>query len=75
MGPSRSCWDSTSALQPEGITSKGTSFMYVLSIKVPIRKVWKHLVILVYVHNVEMIDCSESDSMIEIYGNLDKLNT
>ena len=36
MGPSKSCWDgTTSALQPEEITSKGTR---VLSIKVPIRK-------------------------------------
>ena len=24
MGPFRSCWDGTSALQPEEITSKGT---------------------------------------------------
>ena len=39
MGPSRSCWNGTiSALKPEEITSKGTSFMCVLSIKVPIRK-------------------------------------
>ena len=38
MGPSRSCWNGTSVLQPVEITSKGTSFMYVLSIKVPIRK-------------------------------------
>ena len=38
MGPSRSFWNSTSTLQPEEITSKGTSFMCVLSIKVPI---WK----------------------------------
>ena len=38
MGPSRSCWNCTSALQAEEITSKGTSFMCVLSIKVPIRK-------------------------------------
>ena len=39
MGPSRSCWNGrTSALQPEEITSKGTSFMCVLLIKVPIRK-------------------------------------
>ena len=38
-GHSRSCWNgTTSALQPEEITSKGTSFMCVLSIKVPIRK-------------------------------------
>ena len=39
MGPSRSCWKGTSALQPEEISSKGTR---VSSIKVPIRKkVWK----------------------------------
>ena len=36
---SRSCWNGrTSALQPEEITPKGTSFMCVLSIKVAIRK-------------------------------------
>ena len=41
IGRSRSCWNgTTSALQPEEITSK--SFMCVLLIKVPIRKkVWK----------------------------------
>ena len=39
MRPSRSCWNgTTSVLQPEEITSKGTNFMCVLSIKVPIRK-------------------------------------
>ena len=39
MGPSRSCWNgATSVLQPEEITLRGTSFMHVLSIKVPI---WK----------------------------------
>ena len=39
MGLSKSCWNGkTRALQPEEITSKGTSFMCVLSIKVPIRK-------------------------------------
>ena len=39
MGPCRSCWNgTTSALQPEEITSMGTSFMCVPSIKVPIRK-------------------------------------
>ena len=37
-GSSRCCWNgTTSALQPEEIASKGT-FMFVLSIKVPIRK-------------------------------------
>ena len=29
MGPSRSCWNSTSALQPEEITLKGTRVSYV----------------------------------------------
>ena len=48
MGPSRSCWNgTTSTLQPEEITSKG-SFMCVLSIKLPIRKsletYWRPLV-------------------------------
>ena len=40
MGPCRSCWNgTTSALQPEEITLKGTRvFMCVLSIKEPIRK-------------------------------------
>ena len=38
MGPSKSCWNGTSALQLEEITSKGTSFMCVLLIKVPIQK-------------------------------------
>ena len=40
MGPSRGCWNGTSsALQPEEITSKGTRVSQcVLSIKVPIRK-------------------------------------
>ena len=36
MGPSRSCWNGTSALKLGEITSK--SFMCVQSIKVPIRK-------------------------------------
>ena len=38
MGPSRSCWNNNSAFQPEKITSKWTSFMCGLSIKVPICK-------------------------------------
>ena len=39
MGTSRSCWNSaTSALQLEEITSNGTSFMCILSIKVPIQR-------------------------------------
>ena len=39
MGLSRSCCNgTTSALQPEELTSKGTSVSCVLSIKVPIRK-------------------------------------
>ena len=37
MGPSRSCWNgTTSALQLAEITLKGTCFMRILSIKVPI---------------------------------------
>ena len=39
MGPSISCWNGTTrALQPEEITPKRTSFMCLLSIKVPIQK-------------------------------------
>ena len=40
MGPSIRCWNgTTSALQPEEITLKGSrSFMCILSIKVPIQK-------------------------------------
>ena len=39
MGPFKSCCNgTTSALQPEEITSKGTRVSCVLSIKVPIRK-------------------------------------
>ena len=39
MGPSRSCWNGTSALLPEEITSKWTRVsIRVLSMKVPIRK-------------------------------------
>ena len=39
MGPSRSCWNgTTSALQLEESTSKGTRVSCVLSIKVLIRK-------------------------------------
>ena len=39
MGPCRSCWNgTTSALQPEEITWKGTRDSCVLSIKVPIQK-------------------------------------
>ena len=39
MGPSRSCLnDTTSALQPGEITSKRTSLVSVLSIKVPRQK-------------------------------------
>ena len=42
MGPSRSCWNgTTSALQPEEITLKGTSFMCVLSISAHTKKAWK----------------------------------
>ena len=38
MGPSRNCWNGTSALQPEEITSKGARVSCVLSIKMPTRK-------------------------------------
>ena len=39
MGPSRSFWNiTTSALQPEEITSKGIRVSCVLSIKVPVQK-------------------------------------
>ena len=49
IGPGRSCWNGTSALQLGEITSKGTSFVCVLSIKVPIRKKSGNLfMILVY---------------------------
>ena len=53
MGPSRSCWNGkTSALQSEEITSKRTSFMCVLSIKVPIwKKVWKLIVCTSYINS------------------------
>ena len=45
MGPSRSCWKGKiSALKPGKITSKGTIISCVLSIKVPIRRVWKLIV-------------------------------
>ena len=43
MGPSRSCCNGTSALQPEEITWKGTRVSCVLSIKVPIRKKFGNL--------------------------------
>ena len=45
MGPSRSFWNgTTSALQPEEITSKGTKvYMCVLSIKVPKQKKSRNL--------------------------------
>ena len=53
MRISRNCWnDTTSALQPEEITSKGTSSMCVLSLKVPIQKCletyWRSLVCRIY---------------------------
>ena len=50
IGPSRSCWNSTRALQSERITSKRTRVScVVLSIKVPIRKSLEtYLMILVY---------------------------
>ena len=56
IGPSRSCWNgTTSASQPEEITSKGTSFMCVLSIKVSIRKksgkLFNHPRIYIYIYS------------------------
>ena len=53
MGPSRSCWNgTTSALQPEELTLKGTRVSCVLSIKVPIRKksLETYLMILVHIY-------------------------
>ena len=52
MGPSRSCWnDTSSALQPEEITSKETRVSCVLSIKVPIKKCLEtYIMILVYIY-------------------------
>ena len=39
MGPPRSCWNgTTSALQPEEITSKGTRVLCLTINKMPIRK-------------------------------------
>ena len=61
MGPFRSCWNGTSALQPEENTSKGTSFMCVLSIKVPIRKKSGNLFndprIYIYIYMVQSVCC------------------
>ena len=56
MGPSRSCWSgTTSALQPEEITSKETRVSCVLSIKVLIRKSLEtYLMILVYVTMIKV---------------------
>ena len=57
MGPWRSCWNgTTSAVQPEVITSKGTRGSCVLSIKVPIRKMSgnlsyaSHIYIYIYIY-------------------------
>ena len=69
MGPPRSCWKATNGLQPKStkigmqpkeIISKGTSFMCVLSIKVPIRKksgnlfndprIYKYIYIYIYIY-------------------------
>ena len=52
MGPSRSCWNGTSALQPEEITSKGTRVLCVFyQWKCPYEKILEtYLMILVYKH-------------------------
>ena len=51
MGPSRSCWNGTSALQLKEITSKRTRVSCVLLIKVPIRKSLEtYLMILIYIY-------------------------
>ena len=62
MGPCRSCWKGTiSAMPPEEITSKGTSFMCVLLIKVPTRKKSGNLIndpriyIYIYVYTLVLI--------------------
>ena len=52
MGPCRSCWNSTSALQPEEITSKGTRVSCVYyQYKCPYKKsLGTYLMILVYMN-------------------------
>ena len=72
MGPSKSCWNGkTSALLSEEITLKGTSFMCILSIKVPLQKSLEtYLMILVpslklesnYVSCMHHISTMETDS-------------
>ena len=58
MGPSRSCWNSTSALQPEEISSKGTRVSCVCyKKKCPYEKksletCWRHLV---YIQNISFV--------------------
>ena len=53
MGPSRSCWNGTSALQPE-ITSKGTRVSCVyFQLKCPYEKSLEiYLMILIYIYNI-----------------------
>ena len=62
MGPSRSGWNgTTSALQLEEITLKGTRVLCVLSIKVPIRKKSgnlfndPHIYIYIYIYSINRI--------------------
>ena len=72
MAPSRSYWNgTTSALQPEEIT---TSFICVLSIKVPIRKNSGNLFNDPRICG-EMVDFGKSDKMIKISKEVDKQNT
>ena len=52
MGPSRSCWnDTTSELQPEEMTSKGSRVLYVCTINksAHTKKVWKLIVCSSYI--------------------------
>ena len=63
MAFGRSCWNvTTSALQPEEITSKGTSFMCVLSIKVPIRKKSLETYLMIFVNMSSNSDSCEKPS-------------
>ena len=50
MGPLRSCWNDTSALQPEEITSRGLEFdVCTINKSVHTKKVWKLIVCTSYV--------------------------
>ena len=52
MGPSRSCWNgTTSALQPEEVTSKGTRVLCVYSqLKCPYEKSLETYLISIYIY-------------------------